>query len=80
MKLVSRIFSLLSFVLVIIGAINWLLVGITRFDFVRWLFGPKSIWGRVIYSLVGTAGVNELTMSIIRYFRNRALTQQPVVP
>lgn len=71
MRLVSRILSMVSFFLVVIGAVNWLLVGLTRFDLVRWLFGPKSLWSRVVYSLVGTAGVNELTNFIIRTIRSR---------
>jgi len=77
MRLVSRIMSLASFVLVIIGALNWLLVGVARFDLVRWLFGRKSPWGRVVYSLVGTAGVNELAMYLVRMLRTRSV---PVVP
>jgi uncharacterized membrane protein YuzA (DUF378 family) len=78
MKLASRILSMVSFFLVIIGAVNWLLVGITRFDLVRWLFGPKSIWGRVVYSLVGTAGLGELTTYIVRSIRTR--TMAPALP
>ncbi len=77
MRLFSRIMSLASFVLVIIGALNWLLVGVARFDLVRWLFGPKSLWGRVVYSLVGTAGVSELAMYLTRMFRTRTV---PAVP
>lgn len=73
MRLVSRIMSVASFVLVIIGALNWLLVGVAKFDLVRWLFGRKSLWGRVVYSLVGTAGVNELAMSLVRMFRARTV-------
>jgi uncharacterized membrane protein YuzA (DUF378 family) len=77
MRLVSRILSLVSFFLVIIGAVNWLLVGLTHFDLVRWLFGPKSLWSRIVYSLVGTAGVNELTNFIIRSVRTRTLSAIP---
>lgn len=55
-----RILSLVSFFLVIIGAINWLLVGITRFDLVRYAFGRRSILGRIVYGLVGTAGLTQL--------------------
>jgi len=61
-----RIVSLVSFFLMIIGAINWLLVGIVRFDLVRWIFGRRSTLGRIIYSLVGTAGLTQLTTFIVR--------------
>lgn len=43
--------------LVIIGAINWLLVGIFRFDLVAFIFGNLSWLSRIIYSLVGLAGL-----------------------
>ena len=48
----------LSLVLVIIGAINWGLIGLFRFDLVAWLFnGQGSIVSRIIYTLVGVAGL-----------------------
>ncbi|MGN0746788.1 MAG: DUF378 domain-containing protein, partial [Aristaeellaceae bacterium] len=47
-----------SLLLVIIGAVNWLLVGIFQFDLVAWLFGGQgAILSRIIYSLVGIAGL-----------------------
>ena len=47
-----------SLVLVIIGALNWLLVGLFQFDLVAAIFGGQaSVWARIIYSLVGLAGI-----------------------
>ena len=47
-----------SLLLVIIGAVNWLLVGVFQFDLVAWLFGGQgAILSRIIYSLVGIAGL-----------------------
>ena len=43
--------------LVIIGAVNWLLVGIFRFDLVAYLFGSLSWLSRIIYTSVGLAGL-----------------------
>ena len=43
--------------LVIIGAINWLLVGIFRFDLVAFLFGNLTWISRIIYTLVGLCGL-----------------------
>lgn len=43
--------------LVIIGAINWLLIGLFRFDLVASLFGEMSVFSRIIYSLVGISGL-----------------------
>ena len=44
--------------LVIIGALNWLLVGLFKFDLVGWLFGGMdSLVSRIIFVLVGLAGI-----------------------
>ena len=41
----------------IIGAINWGLIGIFRFDLVAFLFGDMSWLSRIIYTLVGLSGL-----------------------
>lgn len=43
--------------LVIIGALNWLLVGIFRFDLVAFVFGNLTWLSRIIYTLVGLSGL-----------------------
>ena len=43
--------------LVIIGAINWLLVGLFKFNLVDAIFGSLSILARIIYIIVGIAGL-----------------------
>ena len=44
--------------IVIIGAVNWLLIGIFRFDLVAWICGGQaSVVARVIYTLVGLAAI-----------------------
>ena len=44
--------------LVIVGAINWLLVGLFQFDLVAAIFGgQQSLLSRAVYSLVGIAGL-----------------------
>lgn len=50
--------------LVLIGALNWGLVGILDFDLVATIFGAGSIVSRVIYSLVGIAAVVYILMMI----------------
>ena len=48
----------LSLVLVIIGAINWALIGIFQFDLVAFLFGGQAaVLSRIVYTLVGAAGL-----------------------
>ena len=43
--------------LTIIGAINWGLIGIFDFNLVDAIFGAGAILSRIIYSLVGIAGL-----------------------
>lgn len=47
--------------LVIIGAINWGLIGFLGFDLVRVIFGDMTFVSRVIYALVGIAGLYALS-------------------
>ena len=48
----------ISLILVIIGAINWLLVGLFSFDLVAYVFGGQAaLVSRIIYTLVGVAGL-----------------------
>ena len=50
--------SLISFILVSIGCINWFTIGILQFDFVAGIFGSQSnIFSRLIYTLVGIASI-----------------------
>ena len=57
-KGVNRMIDTISLILVIIGAINWLLIGLFQFDLVAWIFnGQDAIVARIIYSLVGVAGL-----------------------
>ena len=43
--------------LVIIGAINWGLIGFFRFDLIAFIFGNMSWISRIIYALVGISGL-----------------------
>lgn len=52
--------------LVIIGAINWGLIGFFNFDLVASIFGgQQALLSRVIYSLVGLSGLYALTIFLI---------------
>jgi len=53
----------LSLSLVIIGALNWLLVGLFNYDLVASLFGGQTAFlSRVIYTLVGIAGIWSISL------------------
>jgi uncharacterized membrane protein YuzA (DUF378 family) len=43
--------------LVIVGALNWGLVGLFRFDLVATIFGDMSALSRIVYALVGVAAI-----------------------
>jgi hypothetical protein len=52
----------IALVLIIVGALNWGLWGIFQFDLVAAIFGGNtSVLSRIVYTLVGTAGVYSLT-------------------
>lgn len=53
MKIVDKI----ALILVIIGAINWGLVGFFEFNLVDSIFGELTLITRVIYALVGISGL-----------------------
>ena len=54
MKIVNKI----ALVLVILGALNWGLVGLFSFDLVAWIFGSATaILARIIYTLIALAGI-----------------------
>ncbi|MBQ7307604.1 MAG: DUF378 domain-containing protein [Clostridia bacterium] len=58
---------IISFILVIVGALNWLCVGFFQYDFVAGIFGTQaSILSRIVYIVVGLASI-WLTYAVIRY-------------
>ena len=52
-----KVINGIALTLVIIGAINWLLVGLFEFNLVDAIFGSLSILTRIIYIIVGIAGL-----------------------
>ncbi len=53
----------LSLILVIIGALNWGLISLFRFDLVASLFGGQdAVLSRIVYGLVGLAGLYAITL------------------
>ena len=52
-----KIISYIALTLVIIGALNWLLVGLFQFNLVDTLFGAGSVLSRIVYVIVGISGL-----------------------
>ncbi len=58
----SRCFDYTALTLAIIGAVNWGLIGVFKFDLVSFLFGSMSWISRIVYILVGLAGLYLLSV------------------
>lgn len=55
-------FDWTTLTLVIVGAVNWGLIGFFQFDLVATIFGGMDSWiSRIVYALVGIAGLYMLT-------------------
>ena len=52
-----HILRVIAYILVIIGAINWGLVGFFEYDLVASIFGEMSVLSRIIYDLVGISAL-----------------------
>lgn len=52
-----KTFDYIVLVLVIIGAVNWGLIGFLQFDLVRVVFGNMSLLSRIVYAVVGLCGL-----------------------
>ena len=53
-----RIIDRIALILTVIGALNWGSIGLFRFDAVAWISGGmQTLLARIIYSVVGLAGV-----------------------
>ena len=50
----------ITLLLLIVGGLNWGLVGLVRFDLVAAIFGEMSMLSRLVYSLVGLSGLWQL--------------------
>lgn len=54
-----------ALVLTVIGAINWGLVGLFNFDLVATILGNMSVASRVVYTLVGIAGLINIMLFFV---------------
>lgn len=52
--------SWIAVILVIIGALNWGLIGFLNFDLVMTIFGEGSMIARVVYGIIGIAGIYDI--------------------
>ena len=52
-----NILRTIAYILVIVGALNWGLVGIADFDLVAFIFGEMTVLSRIVYGLVGISAI-----------------------
>lgn len=57
-----RTLNYLAYLLIVIGAINWGMIGFFGVDLVAMLFGTASMLSRIVYGLVGIAGLYGFTL------------------
>ena len=57
----NKALDCLALTIAIIGALNWGLIGLFSFDLVAFIFGNMSWFSRIIYALVGIAGLYIIT-------------------
>ena len=55
-----KVLHKITFLLLVIGGINWLLVGALGFDLVAWLLGSMTTASAAVYVLVGISALVEL--------------------
>ena len=60
MKIIDKI----ALALIIIGAINWGLIGLFKFNLVEMIFGDMTFLARTIYALVGISGLWGIKIAI----------------
>lgn len=65
--------NIVALILMIVGALNWLLIGIFNFNLVTWIFGPSSIISIILYILVGLGGIWGVVMLFQRNVRKTEL-------
>lgn len=62
-RILMNILRYTAYVLTLIGALNWGLIGIFGFDLVAAIFGDMTVMSRILYSVIGVSAiVTALTM------------------
>jgi hypothetical protein len=54
--------DVIAIILIIVGGLNWGLVGILEFDLVAAIFGDMSVLSRIVYILVAVGALYQLVL------------------
>jgi len=63
--------GILTGILIVIGGLNWGLVGFLKFDLVATVFGDMTMLARLVYALVGLSAIYQ-AINLKSYAANRA--------
>ncbi len=69
-----NILDWICMILVVIGGLNWLLIGIFDFNFVSAIFGAMFILSRIVYILVGVAALYVLVFMFPKIGKKAVIT------
>lgn len=58
----SKVCDYLALTLGTVGALNWGLIGFFRFNLVAFLFGDMTTISRIVYGIIGIAGIYLITL------------------
>jgi uncharacterized protein len=58
----TNVAGMIAIILLVVGGLNWALVGLFNFDLVAAIFGQMSLLSRVVYVVVGIAAIYALTL------------------
>lgn len=58
-----QVLKIITYILVLIGALNWGLVGIFNIDLVAMIFGDMTVLARIVYALVGISAIIYVILS-----------------
>lgn len=67
--------NIVALILMIVGALNWLLVGLFNFNLVTWIFGVGSVITTILYIFVGLGGIWGIVMLFQRNVRKTSFMQ-----
>ena len=70
-----RTFYWITLILLVVGGLNWLLVGLFDFDLVAALFGDMSALSRLVYVVVGLSAITVLALSLRQTRTDRPLAR-----
>lgn len=72
-----RAMNIITLILLVIGGLNWLLVGLFQFDLVAAIFGGEtSVVSRIVYILVGLSALWQLMPLFKSFSEDEALAQR----